>query len=539
MKVFLLGLDGMTLRTVEPYVKANLLPNFKKIMEHGCYGVLRSTIPAITGPGWVSLASGKTPGKHGIYEFRKRRGYKVELITKCNSPHAEPMWSILSRHGGKVVIANVPFTYPPDQVNGIMISGLMTPGVNTDFVFPHQLKDDILKQIPDYQIDIDMESYLDSQDNIAALLNEVIRGTKQDRKLMNYLLDSAQWDLFFMALTGPDRVQHFLWDEIVSMNDECVRFYQLIDDILGDILERIDDETLLFVASDHGFGSAKRSFRINNFLRDIGLLQLRGVSQSKDVLGKMNISTAGLRRLAKKVGLSDVKKYVPESFLKYVRSFLPARGVLESEIDWRNTKACSLLMEGMIFINLKGREPAGIVEEDQYDELCARIKGELLALKDPDTGRNIVKAVFRNDELYSPQCDGDKPDLLLVANEGYSLSENLGGSILGDNRIVNKYKTGDHDENGMFLAYGHVIENMRINANIYDIMPTILYLMGAPVPEDVDGRVLSEAIRKDFVEKNKVRFEKTEETRTAEASTLKGKESEAIEKQLKNLGYLD
>ncbi len=538
MKVFLLGLDGMTLRIVEPYVKADLLPNFKKIMEQGCYGILRSTIPAITGPGWVSLATGKNPGKHGVYEFRKRQGYKTELITKCTSPHAEPIWKILSRNGEKVTIASVPFTYPPDEVNGIMISGLMTPGVNTDFVFPHQLKHDIFELIPDYTIDIDLELYLHSKDT-GALLNEVVRVTEQDRKLMNYLLEKTPSGLFFVAFTGPDRIQHFLWDEIVSMNAECVQYYKLIDDILGDILQKMDDDAVLFVASDHGFAGATRGFYINNFLQNLGLLRVQGGSKTKNVLAKMNISTTSFRWFIKKVGLLSLKSLLPSAFLRHIRGFLPARGVLENEIDWQNTKACSLLIHGMVFINLKGREPAGIVEEEQYDQLCDMITEELLKLKDPQTNKNVINAVFRTDQLYSLQCTSDSPDLIVVANEGYSINESIGGDILGENRVANRCRTGDHDTNGLFLAYGNVIKSKQVDADIYDIMPTILYLMGKPIPEDVDGHVLNEIISDDFVKENEIRFEKTTSYEHSNETALNEDETEQMQRQLRSLGYLE
>ena len=538
MKVFILGLDGMTLRIVEPYVKANLLPNFKKLMDGGSYGVLRSTIPSITGPGWVSLATGKNPGKHGIYEFRKRQGYKTSLITKSTSPYAEPVWSILSRNGARVIVANVPFTYPPDEVNGIMISGLMTPGPNTDFVFPKKFKEIIFKLIPDYQIDIDQELLLHSKDT-DLLLKEVVRVTEQKRKLMNYLLQNERWDLFFMTFTGSDRIQHFLWDQIVSMAPECVRFYRLLDEVLGCVLQNMDDDTVLFIASDHGFMQAGKSLYINNFLRDSGFLQVHTVSKIKDILTHVNISTSAIRWVVKRMGLLSLKALLPPSFLNYIRKFLPARGVKENEIDWKNTRAFSLLIHGIVSINLNGREPDGIVKTQEYDQICDTISQKLLQLKDPDTNRNVVSAVFRGDQIYSPWYDDDSPDLLVVPNEGYSINESLGGNILGENRIANRYKTGDHDEKGLFFAYGNVIKNKQTDADIYDIMPTILYLMGKPVPEDVDGHVLKAIINDDFIERNEVRFEKTAVRQCSRAEALNKEETENMERQLRSLGYLD
>ena len=537
MNVFLLGLDGMTLRIVEPYIKAGLLPSFQKVMNNGSYGVLHSTIPPSSPLAWTSLATGKNPGKHGIYEFRKRNGYTTEIITKSISPYANPMWNVLSRHGKKVVIVNVPFFYPPDKVNGIMVSGLMTPSLNAEFVYPNEEKKKILELIPNYQVDIGADEYVYSTD-MNLLLKKIFEITEGRRNLMEYMLENHPWNLFFLVFTGPDRLQHFLWDEVTSMDRECVKYYQLLDEILGNILKRFDDETVLFIVSDHGFMEAKKSFYINTFLKESGLLEPRHNYKIKNSLAKLNISVASIRRTIKKTGWAQLKKHVPTPLINLVRRTFPSEGFKEGDFVHRKTKAFSLQGYGIISVNLKGKEPDGIVEQKDYNKLCDLIEKKLLEVKDPETSKSIVKAVYKGELIYSDECIEGRPDLLVIMNEGYSIKGSLETVIVGKNRKGNKYITGDHNEKGLFIAYGNSIIRERIVADIYDIMPTILYLMGAAIPEDVDGRVLTEIINRDFVEKNEIRFETAKERVASEKKVLDKEEQKAVEQHLKNLGYL-
>ncbi len=355
---------------------------------------------------------------------------------------------------------------------------------------------------------------------------------------MEYMLENHPWNLFFLVFTGPDRLQHFLWDEVISMDRECVKYYQWLDEILGNILKRFDDETVLFIVSDHGFMEAKKSFYINTFLKVSGLLESRHNYKIKNSLAKLNISVANIRRIIKKTGWAKLKKHVPIPLINLVRRTFPSEGVKEGDFVHRKTKAFSLQGYGIISVNLKGREPDGIVEQKDYNKLCDLIEKKLLEVKDPETGKNIVKAVYKGELIYSDECSEGRPDLLVIMNEGYSINESLETVIVGENRLGNKYKTGDHDEKGLFIAYGNCFNCKRINADIYDIMPTILYLMGLPIPEDVDGRVLTEIIKRDFLENNKINFERAKESISLKKSALDEEEKKEVERHLKNLGYL-
>jgi len=531
MKIFMLGLDGMTLKVLVPYIEAGLLPNFKKVLASGCHGILNSTVPSITGPAWTSMVTGKNPGKHGIFEFRTRTDYKTNIVTR-NTSSSEPVWNIFNRNNRNSAVINVPFTYPPDKVNGIMVSGMMTPNVKSNFVYPEDFKKELFKVVPDYKIQVEAKGLLKSGDR-DKFSKEVFNVTSSNRKLMNYLLDKRRWDLFFFTFMASDRLQHFLWDGVVGMYPECVKCYKLLDDILGDVLDRMDDDTVLFMASDHGFKKIEKAFFINSFFKKLGLLTVRK-GQKMGLLVKMLIVAY---TVLAKTGLFSLKKYLPSKLVNSVRNFLLTTG-FGNKIDWEKTSVFSMLQYGIININLKGRESEGIVEQDEYLRLCREVKEQLLRVVDPQNGKKIIKEVFLGDQLYCGKGNVVAPDLVAVANDGYFIIEKeFGDEIVGENKQIVTY-TGDHEAEGFWAAYGNVINNKRVDAEIYDIMPTVLYLMGIAIPEDVDGRVLTGAIDDDFVEKNKIRFERVGKAVCSKEVSLNKTETEQLERQLRSLGYL-
>jgi len=538
MNVFLLGLDGMTLRILTPLVENGLLPNFGRIMKDGAHGVLRSTIPPVSGPGWLSMVTGKNPGKHGVFEFRKREGYQWTFLTKNPSSHCDPIWNILSRQGKRVAVINVPMTYPPDEVNGIMVSGLMTPGVDKEFTYPSSIREEIFQVVPDYQLDVD-EKALMFLDDKAVLLREVFQVTEARRKVMNHFLDQGPWDLFFIAFVGTDRLQHYFWDEIMSMDPECVRFYQLLDEILGDILKRMDKESLLLVASDHGFMDGRKAVCLNRAFEEFGWLKPKRTFQVKKRLSQIGLSNDILNMMIHRIGLNNLKDRMPRQLLDFVRKFIPNTIRVPNEIDWAKTKVFVFFGYGIVHINLEGREPEGIVKRSEYDDLCEEVKRGLLALRYPGSDEEIFKEVFRGDEIYPKGYDCELPDLVAVLNEGFSVLPGMSKDVFMDTRFGNKLMTGNHDENGVYFAHGNMVQPQVSNAEIYDITPTLLYAMGLGIPEDVDGKVLADIFLPEFQAQTSVRFEKAQDSGAPGTPELKEDESAAIGERLKSLGYFE
>ena len=154
-RVVILGLDGATFTLLDPLLLGRL-PNLGLLMREGVHGPLRSTIHPLTPAAWTSAVTGLNPGKHGIFDFRRRRpgSYALEPVNARRRDGA-PLWSLLSDMGRRVGVFNVPMTYPPEPVNGFMVSGMDTPGTDSSFVYPAALRSLLLQAVPGYQIDLD------------------------------------------------------------------------------------------------------------------------------------------------------------------------------------------------------------------------------------------------------------------------------------------------------------------------------------------------------------------------------------------------
>src|SRR5947208_10017613 len=160
MRSVIFGVDGLTFRIINPLIERGELPNFKKLRDEGCEAILESKYPPLTPPAWTSLSTGLKPARHGVYDFwgydeRPEGGGTRQVHVQTRRRGGKAIWNILSEYGKQVLVVNVPMTYPPEAVNGIMISGYMTPSSETDFTYPTAFKRELYRVLPDYQIDLE------------------------------------------------------------------------------------------------------------------------------------------------------------------------------------------------------------------------------------------------------------------------------------------------------------------------------------------------------------------------------------------------
>ncbi len=537
-RVMILGLDGLTHRVIQPYVSAGHLPNFQAILEGGASGTLKATVPAVTGPSWTSIATGRNPGKHGVFDFRRRRGYQTELGTRNMSLSAEPIWRAATRQGRRVIVADVPFTYPPDPVHGIMISGMMTPGTHADFIYPASFRKKLFTLAPQYQIDVDSSKHILSG-NKQGLIDELFAMTSDRRKIINHFLREENWDLYFHVLVGTDRLQHVCWEDVMAMDAVCVDYYRLVDSILGDILGAMDERTALFLVSDHGFTASRKSFYINNFLRESGLLKLRTATSGKGLrLHRAVIRSPLLSAAVERIGLNRLKAFLPGPIRHALKQALPGASLAEDAVDWEQTKAFALYGYGMIFLNLCGREPSGIVPRQEAENVSRQIETALMQVRDPESQEPIVARVHRGSELYTPTEGIDTPDLVVTMRPGYSIREELGGDVLQAHKLGNLDISGDHDPDGILCAFGKPVGGDRCDASVYDIAPTALYLMGLPVPREMDGTVLQQMLNPERMEGRRIAYEDTDGVQQIQDGNLTDAERQRLTRYLQGLGYL-
>lgn len=517
-KVVVIGLDGATFDLIKPWVDEGKLPNLAHLIKNGVWGNLRSVIPTTSAPAWVSFMTGKNPGKHGIFDFvahPNTSGGKSCLISSLSFKD-KTLWEILSLHGKRVGVVNVPITYPPKAVNGFLISCFMTPPSAKVFTYPEELR----QEIPDYRIDTKYARQLfgmKSEDK-SHLLKEQYDITEKRASAVLRLMDKWETDFFIVVFKGTDNMQHYFWDR----KDILLAYYQRMDGLTARILDKSGENTNVFIISDHGFGpAATKMFFINAWLEQLWLLKRQANLKSRLFQKVYHMAS----RINEKIKFS---RRLPPKSVGVVTA------TLNQQVAWTQTKAYSQTMFG-ININLKERDPYGIVEAgEEYEEIREEIIKELKNLTDPETDERIMTGVFKNDEIYWGANLSKAPDIICVPNPKYSIKNTM---LFADNIFGNSPTElpGDHRAqlNGILVAYGPDIkQGEKIeDAQLFDITPTVLHMMGLPIPDDIDGVVLKEIFKEDSEPaKRDIFYEE-------EIKDERKKVKEKIEK-LKNLGKL-
>ena len=279
-KLLILGLDGLSPELLEELVGEGLMPNLASMLEEGVFSRLRSTVPPNSCPAWPCMATGKNPGKVGIFDLLHKDGYSMRPVSS-RMMRAEPIWHILSRSGIRVGVMNVPGTYPPEHVGGFMVTGMLTPS-SRECLYPRGLRRALRKSLDDYPIDLIPWGYFDD----LKLIKDAISVSQKRAELAIRLLRLTRPSFLFLVFTTPDRLLHFLWryidpsfDDFWTPRGEEVRealkrYWRGLDALIGAIVE-VFGPGLTFVVSDHGFGPRRATFFINEWLRENGLLRLR------------------------------------------------------------------------------------------------------------------------------------------------------------------------------------------------------------------------------------------------------------------------
>jgi len=435
-KVVVIGPDGTPLSLVRRLIDEGDLPNFGRIFQDGSVRPMTSAIPAVSSVAWSSFMTGKNPGKHGIYGFLDRHPNSYDTyIPNSSVMRSETLWEILSRHGKRVVVMNVPVTYPPRQVNGILVCGFLGPKLEKG-TYPPQVGELLVKM--GYRLDVDPWQAREDKDKF---LEDLYYTLDKREEAMVHFMDTEDWDFFMLQIMETDRLHHFLWEEMETGHEKYapafLELYHKIDGLLGRLYDRLDENTTLFVMSDHGFTLMKKEVYINRWLQDQGWL-----SFTKD----------------------------PPESLKDIHP---------------DSRAYSL-DPGRIFVNLRGREPLGSVDPGQeYEALRSELVESLSGLSDPESGEPMIERVYRREEIYSGECYPQAPDLVAMPHRGYDLKGSIKKDVLTDRGVINGAHTYD---DAMLYVQGQEVGKAEVA--IVDVMPTILHLMGVPIPEDVDGEVL-------------------------------------------------
>jgi len=446
-RVFVIGLDSAPPELLFDKL-LNELPNIKKLLESSIYGPMKSCIPAITIPAWIVMATGKTPGELGLYGFRHRKKgtYNDIWIAHSLMIKEKAVWDYIGEAGKKSILIGIPPSYPPKSINGYLVSCFITPDTSVNYTYPKSLKKEIENLVGEYIFDVIFRK--DNRDEVKELIWKM---TKKRFEIIRYLIQKKEWDYFQFVEIGLDRVHHAFWkyfDENHHLHepnnkykDVIPEYYKLLDKEIGKTLELLDlDETAIVLVSDHGIKAMNGAFAINQWLIDEGLLKIKNPEILKS---------------GKQVRFEEL------------------------QVDWSKTIAWAWGgYYARIFLNVKGREPKGIIKPKEYykvrDEIAEMIKG----IKGSN-GEKWDTKVFYPEEIY-PETKGDKPDIIVYLD---NLNWRAAGTLGYNNPYLLENDIGPddavHSEYGIFSLYvPGMKESKKITLTIYDFAPTILKLFG-------------------------------------------------------------
>ncbi len=456
MKTLVIGLDGAV---PDLLFGDERLENIRRLMDAGCYGRLESIVPPITVPAWMCMSTSQDPGSLGVYGFRNRTDHSYDGlgIVNARSVDALAAWDQVAREGGRSIVIGVPPGYPPRKLNGISVGCFLTPDTAHDgYTHPPAIRQEIDALVGTYPVDVKGFRTNDK----AWLRDQIWTMTRAHFKVVRHFLRNHEWDYFQFVEIGLDRVQHGFWKfhdpehvlhEANSPYAETIRdYYRLLDEEIGSILELLTEETNVLVVSDHGARKLDGGFCVNEWLVREGLLVLNSYPEQITPFSKL-------------------------------------------DIHWERTRVWS---EGgyyaRIFCNVKGREPRGVIEADDYDRFRDEMRDRLTAITDAE-GRPLGTQVFRPEEVYR-HVRNVAPDL--IVHFGGLAWRSIGGVGYSSLHVLENDTGPDdcnHSMTGSFILAGSNVPACGPieRAHLLDMAPTLLELGGCEVPSSMQGRSIA------------------------------------------------
>lgn len=454
MKSILIGIDGAEPKLIDKWIDE--LPNLQKF--YSCYGKLNSTIPPSSAPAWTSIVTGVMPSEHGIYDFFYFDG-EIKVVSS-RSRKKPAIWNLLNSIGKKSIVINVPVTYPPERINGVIVSGLLTPP-GENFVMPPEAK----KFLSGYKMEhliiddlpIRIASYYNPE-KVVKILNEWI----EDRtKAFLSLAENFEWDFGMVVYRATDLAQHFLWG-----GEEVFEIYKKVDEEIGKIMENF--KANYFIVSDHGFYKIKKNIFLNNFLYQKGFL-FPNKKEKKLKMGKK---------------IAKILNYMPKNFthIPFIRKMLFSVAFKKNSINFEKSDAFCLSSSSRAIICRK------------------KVKHEIL--REISNFEFEGKKIMNANQVYE---DDDIAYIVVEPEEGYAIMDMLNfEEIVGEPEKF--HFKGEHGKNGVFMAYGEEIREWNGNLRVTDVLPSLLTSMNIPVPEYVEGKAPD--LFKDFRKERRVKWEK-------------------------------
>ncbi len=433
-KVVVLGIDGL------PYSLASMLaargkPAFRRLFTEGMAVPGTSSVPFVSCTAWACAASGRNPGKHGIFGFLDLRPGSYEpYVPLATDVKCSRIWNVACAAGKKVAILGVPVTYPPEKLNGVFVSGFLAPSLAKAVHPPEYLWQ---LEAAGYELDVDPRK---GHENKADLLKQIEKNIPRRADAIVRCMRLEEPDLLFAHVIETDRLNHFLFDVIESgegdLAGRAMAVYDLVDDLLGRIINALPPGAKLVVCSDHGFSRVVKVVQINDLLSRLGWTAYEGDTPT--------------------------------------------------HADIRAGSVAFSLDPGRIYVHTSARFPKGRIAESDRDKVAADIAGQLAeTLVHPDTGEKVFQSIISRREAFNGPRTDLAPDLVIVPKPGYDLK----GALPGKGSTSPGALVGMHNYDDALLA----VLGCKITADkstVTDVGPSVLHLLGLDPEPDTDGRII-------------------------------------------------
>lgn len=459
-----------------------LLPNLARLIERGGYGDCLSTIPSHSWCAWPSFMTALDPSGHGVFDILEHKpGANRRLPVTYRSIKARTIFDDLTAAGKTTLALNIPLTFPTPAIDGKVIAGGVLPA-SRSYTHPEELQQELEEKAP---FPVNGMSWTTFRNRPEAFLKECADITAKRQASFEYLLDTTDWDFGVLVYVSTDRIQHCLMEYLTpehpryeelkdsSVARQTVAIYEQLDEGLGRLLERTDEDDLVMLMSDHGHQPCTRACTMDRILAELGWTRFGKGSFLTNL-----IRWGPWRRAARRI--YDALKL-------HGKVALPA-----SPLDWSNSRAYTSVTstgEG-VSLNLKGREPQGIVDPEDYDRLRDELANALASFKDPATGKNPIGKIYRKEEVMSGEFLDEAPDLILVPSALYSLTHAKTAVEEAD------WLSGDHRLEGVIVAAGPKVEPgpLTEEVRLIDLGTTALAALGASSAVPRHGRVLTSLV---------------------------------------------
>ncbi|MFQ5809731.1 MAG: alkaline phosphatase family protein [Armatimonadota bacterium] len=505
-ELLIIGLDGACFDLVGPWLDGGLLPNLRTLMDEGAFGSLRSTVPAITPTAWTTMATGVNPGRHGVFNFVQLAdgcGYDGEITSRATCA-VDSVWRMLNEGGATCGLFAVPWTHPPEALDRFVLAGYGAPNSDPSVAHPEELFDEVVGRFGAYPLWTDWLRRPGSREARADLsAADIETHVEQLAAISSYLLEHHPTDVFMMVFNCTDWIAHFFMQhrQVRGADDVVRHTYRKVDDAIGCLVRQVGEQANVLVVSDHGIEASSRSVNLAQWLYEEGLWSptsepaADGTPVSR--LSPTQRATAAAGRAASLARWSiptPVAGLLARPY-RYLRDKWSWSAV-ESPVNWARTKA---FLWGSRFpfiqMNVRGREPVGTVSPgSEYEQLRQYLVDELLQLRDEETGQRILRSVYQGEELYHGPRRPHWPDIVPVFAPHYGHVWSLNapgpvGSAIAADLDLRDGRDADHSQHGLFIARGPAVGSRgpTHGLRLEDIAPSILAMVGLPVPSGLDG----------------------------------------------------